>query len=140
MRTDIRLNGSDLTMAPAKAAYWEKRAVTTHRLVVNGLRYMNRELEDARGVRVFGADRDSLNEIIVSNGNLIYHSLFRFQQRKPDLFAEETEAEEVAEESEVEEVLPCSMCAISDHRRAYTELNGARVCYLCFLRAFYPRA
>jgi hypothetical protein len=126
MRNDIRLNGSDLTMALAKASHWERHAKNTHLLVEDGLRSMNRELEDARGVRAFGAERDSLNDIIISNGNMIYQSLFNSQQ--PDLFMEE---EEMAV-GVIVEGMACSDCRASP-AIAGTEVHGALVCARCYL-------
>jgi hypothetical protein len=127
MRNDIRLNGSDLTMALARASYWERRAKNTHQSVVKGLRRMNDDLEAARGTRIIGADRESLNEIIVSNGNVIYHSLFNSQ--KPDLFAEEAEEEE---EEVMEEMPVCSVCALHAASRVGLRVLGAPVCGVCF--------
>jgi len=127
MRNDIRLNGSDLTMALAKAAYWERHAKCTHQSVEAGLRHMNDDLEAAKGGR-FGADVDSLNEIIVSNGNLIYQSLFNSQQ--PDLFAEEAEEEE---EEVMEEMPVCSICALQPASRVGLRVLGTPVCGSCYL-------
>jgi hypothetical protein len=135
MRTDIRLNGSDLTMALARASHWERRAKNTHQSVEKGLRHMNDDLEAARrclpGIAFRFGDRQDLTDLIVLNGNLIYHALF---SEGPDLFAEvvESEAEEEVEEEEGGSEI-CDQCGATDLERLYYQLvaYGPRKCSLC---------
>ena len=132
MRTDIRLNGSDLTMALARASHWERHAKHTRKFVEDGLLHMNDALKRARGNSPgrFGDKRD-LTNIIVTNGNLIYHAL---SSERPDLFVEVVESE-AEEEEEEEDVEVCHQCGANDPERDYYQASrGGHICSLCIQR------